>query len=228
MTLRSGRKVMIACAESSSACSSRSLPQNSSPPAMKLGAPKMPSRCASSVVGAQPAFDVVGLRARERGRAVMPERCDDLGDHGGIADIAAFGELARDRPRAKNPRPSLRQGRPARRARPAARRGNGSGRAERQPERGALPLAVAHHVAALGGIEIERRGVPALRLEDRPEQERPPAHRDARALRERRDAHRREVRIGRGEFVEEVDSGMPYRSGIRRGAQAFPLRGGVR
>src|SRR5205085_8625730 len=34
----------------SSACSSRSLPQNNSPLATKLGAPKMPSRCASSVL----------------------------------------------------------------------------------------------------------------------------------------------------------------------------------
>ena len=44
-------------------------------------------------------------------------------------------------------------------------------------------LDVANHVAPLRGVDVERRGVPALRLEDRPEQERLPSHLDAGAMR---------------------------------------------
>ena len=48
-----GRSARLRFAQAS-ACSSRSLPQNNSPSAVvKLGAPKTPSRCASSVCGPQ-------------------------------------------------------------------------------------------------------------------------------------------------------------------------------
>ena len=47
-------------------------------------------------------------------------------------------------------------------------------------QRRANALQIAPHVAALDRQEIERRVRPALRLEDRAEQERPPAHRDTR------------------------------------------------
>ena len=53
------------------------------------------------------------------------------------------------------------------------------GAAERQIEPRADAREVAPHVAAFRRIEIERRGLPALRLEQRPEHERPPAQRDA-------------------------------------------------
>src|SRR6202046_3648764 len=45
---------------------------------------------------------------------------------------------------------------------------------ERKAHGAAGPLEVAPHVAALGGIDVERRIAPALREEDRPKQERAP------------------------------------------------------
>ena len=53
---------------------------------------------------------------------------------------------------------------------------------ERQAQIRAQPLQVAPHVAALGRVEIERRGGPALRLENRPQQEGAKAHLDACSL----------------------------------------------
>src|SRR5690606_6199617 len=62
-------------------------------------------------------------------------------------------------------------------------------------QREALRLADARHVAphifTLGRVDVERAVVPALRTEDRPEQEGPPEKADARRLRRRLDAHRR-------------------------------------
>ncbi len=60
-------------------------------------------------------------------------------------------------------------------------------------------------MAALGRVEIERRGGPALRLEDRPQQERPVTHAHARCLRQRSDAHRAHVGIGRAEVEPEIE-----------------------
>src|SRR5262249_52874739 len=45
---------------------------------------------------------------------------------------------------------------------------------QRNVERRADPLEVASHVAPLGGVDVEGRVVPTLRLEDRPEKKRAP------------------------------------------------------
>ncbi len=65
-------KPTVRCAPAqASACSSRSLPQNNSPSAVvKLGAPKTPSCCASSVCARRRELDVVGLGGFERGVGV--------------------------------------------------------------------------------------------------------------------------------------------------------------
>src|SRR5262249_55680183 len=83
---------------------------------------------------------------------------------------------------------------------------------EWQPEAAADAIEVAPHVAALGRIEVERRIVPALRPQERSEQERPPAHRHARGLGERADPHGGRIRIGRGELEEEVENGTVHRT----------------
>src|ERR1041384_3032158 len=146
-------------------------------------------------VGAQAALDLIGLRAGERRSSVMPDRLYDVGDHGLIGDVAAFGKFSAVDRAGKILTPALvvADQRDACREQRVLR--ERLGQAERNAEFSALSFAVAHHVAALGGIEIDRLGVPALRLENRSEQERPPAHRDARALGKRRDAHRRDERI---------------------------------
>src|SRR5581483_7194882 len=79
--------------------------------------------------------------------------------------------------------------------------------AERQAEVGAETLEIAPHVAALGRVEIERRTIPALLLEDRTEQEWPEADGDAGLPRQRPDAQRRRIRIGRGEIEPELERG---------------------
>jgi len=48
-----------------------------------------------------------------------------------------------------------------------------------QRQIGARPFDVAPHVVAFGGVEVERRSLPTLRLEDRAEQEGPKVNRDA-------------------------------------------------
>src|SRR5205085_8961200 len=66
---------------------------------------------------------------------------------------------------------------------------------------GSEALQIADHVAALGRIEVERRRVPALRLEDGSQQEWLPGDGHTGGRRERLDAHGGEVGIGGGELV---------------------------
>ena len=175
-----------------SACSRRSLPQNISPSSeKKVGAPKMPRERASSVsalsaglvgVGLGALHDVVDVEAEMRRRSPGWRRARRW--RGPRRTRPGTPPSRRSRPRAGR----RRRGRRGRRAARSA----GTDRAVRngRPERRRLALHVAPHVAALAGIEVERRGGPALRREDRPEQERPPADVDARRLGERLDAHR--------------------------------------
>jgi hypothetical protein len=144
-------------------------------------------------VGAQLRLDRVGLGARKCCPAVTPDSAHDICDHRGIVDLLRFCELRTTNFARKLFAPSLLQAhqRNARREQRILRKR--IGQAELQSELGAQPLAIAHHVAALRRIEIERRGVPTLRFENRTEQERAPAHRHARRFRERRDAHRGDV-----------------------------------
>ena len=161
-----------------SACSSRSLPQNNSPSAVvKLGAPNTPSCCAASVCARRRSLMSSDCAASSAAARIDIQVRQDFGECARLVDPAVLGELrAKDRD-GEILAPALRQ--------PDQRHARGQqavlrkriGPAERQ-RRGpaAEPLQVAPHVAALGLVEIERRGVPALRLEDRPEQERPKAH----------------------------------------------------
>jgi hypothetical protein len=64
---------------------------------------------------------------------------------------------------------------------------------------------------ALSSENVEWRIVPAERLEDRPEQERPPAHIDAGLSCQPLNAHGSRIGIGAAEFVPELDIGHGYR-----------------
>ena len=130
-----------------------------------------------------------------------------VADRGGIVDAPAVAELCAEQRRRKKPRPSRGRAPPARRAPPAGcfgekDRGGGTAHQVR-----AQPLEVAPHMPALRRIEIERRGGPALRLEDRPEQERAKAHPHVGVCGQRPDPHRRRVGIGRGEIEPEIEPG---------------------
>ena len=221
-SMRAAPGTATACAQRS-ACSSRSLPQNNSPSAvMKLGAPKMPSCCASSVCA--------------RSRALLSSDC--------AAASAALGVDAKPRQDRGERRRRRRSGRrrancarktatqksspqpcvsPNSATRAASRLfcGNGSGRRNGRPRSGAQPLQVAPHVAALGRVEIERRGVPALRLEDRAEQERPEAHVTPALAASGRMRRAAEIGIGRGEIEPEVEDGLrPWRDASAAAAAA--------
>src|SRR5205823_12643744 len=66
---------------------------------------------------------------------------------------------------------------------------------------------VAPHVGAFCGLPIERRiHGPALRLEDRAEQEWPPAHTYPGLCGERRNAHGRRIGIRRRKLEPEVEN----------------------
>ena len=116
---------------------------------------------------------------------------------------SALAEFAQRKPGGKNlPAPRLQAPtRPARRAGSAAERARPP---ERDAHRVAGPRHVAPHVAALGGIDVERRIAPALRGEDRPEQERAPGEAHAPRLGERADPERRRIGIGARELVPEL------------------------
>ena len=146
---------------------------------MKLGAPKMPSRCASSVCARSRALIASDCAAASTGSRLDLQPREDVGDGRRLVDPAAFAELGPEHRAAEILAPAA--GEPDQRhpRRQQAVLRKRLGPPERQAQVGAQPLEVAPHVAALGRIEIERRGSPALRLEDRPEQERPKAHRDA-------------------------------------------------
>ncbi len=73
---------------------------------------------------------------------------------------------------------------------------------------------VAPHPAALGREEVERRVVPALRLEDGPEKERVPADLEPRG--DIRDAEGGQRRVGAGEVEPEVDRRGAHGRGVWR------------
>ena len=129
-----------------------------------------------------------------------PERLEDVADDRGVAMSRSSAKLARVDPPRRTPRATARLRR-AHATRAASRplRGNRDGRRSARPSARAKALHVAPHVAALHGIEVERRIVPALGLKDRPEQERPPVDRDpgAHRRRARRATPRRRSRCSR-------------------------------
>src|SRR4051812_4012933 len=81
--------------------------------------------------------------------------------------------------------------------------GNFAWHHERQSALGRDATDIAHHVAALGRIDVEWRRRPSLRAEDRPEQERPPFDRNTRLGGLVFDAHGAQIQIGRRELVPE-------------------------
>ena len=78
--------------------------------------------------------------------------------------------------------------------------------ATRNPFGFAHASQVSPHIAALGGEDVERRIVPAERLEDRPEQEGAPAQLHPRLRRQLLDAHDGGIGIGAAELVPELDA----------------------
>src|ERR1700733_916874 len=111
-----------------------------------------------------------------------------FGDKDPSREIGALGALKRERhPRGEQTRLWKRLGALERNAQGAAR-----------------PLEVAPHVAPLGRIDVKRRIAPALRHEDRPEQERPPDKAHVSLICERGDAKRRRIGIGARELVPEL------------------------
>ena len=76
--------------------------------------------------------------------------------------------------------------------------------AQGQAIAGAAALQVPPHIAALGRLQVERRIVPALRGEDRAEQEGPPRDGNAVLRGGGFDAHRRRVGVGAGELEPEL------------------------
>ena len=162
-----------------SARSSRSLPQNNSPSGGDEGRraeDAEPLRLVGLLRAAAACWRrTARRRGRRRGRRFKPRRGSPISVAASSIrrPSANCGAEHRD---GRNPRPSLAKPdqRDPRRQQAVLRERLGP--PERQREVGAQPFQVAPHVAALGLVEIERRGVPALGLEDRPEQERPEAH----------------------------------------------------
>src|SRR5262245_20007088 len=74
-------------------------------------------------------------------------------------------------------------------------------------------------MAALRRVEIERRSGPALRLENRSEQERAELHPDLGFLRQRSDPHGGEIGIGRGKIEPEMEYGKGHAGMQPAGAQ---------
>ena len=83
---------------------------------------------------------------------------------------------------------------------------------------------IAPHVTALGRIEIERGRVPPLRLENRPEQERPEPHLNRGFARERPNPHRCRIGIGRGKFEPEIKTGSMHLGGPWLALGGLPFR----
>ena len=153
------------------------------PAVTRLGAPKMPSSAARAHSDLSSALLAVALGLSKRRLRVEAERPRAAGDDRAVGDRPAFTELGNEHFSGEfGARPGLERERHARR-RAGSFCGKGSGRWKGQARRGADALEVAPHVAALGGIDVERRVAPALGGENRAEQKRPPSEVDAARLR---------------------------------------------
>ncbi len=128
-----------------------------------------------------------------------------VGDDRGIIDPASVAELRAEDRAAEILAPGVVEGGDGHPSGKKAVLRKRFGPPERQAQVRAQPLEVAPHVAALGGIEIERRRGPALVLEDRSEQEGAKAHLDTGLLGQRANAHGRRVGVGRGEIEPEIE-----------------------
>src|SRR6188472_1687778 len=189
-----------------SAASSRSLPQNNSSPMVKEGAPNRPREPASAVCVFNASLVSAALACDKRSLGIDAEPAEYCTKRLLVADVLLLGIVRDKHGTAESRRPALPltdQCEP-RRLQPILRELHRR-QLERQPFRLTDALKIAPHIAAFRGIDVERRVVPPIGLEDRPEQERPPAHLDMRRFGQPLDAHGGRVGIGAAEFVPEVE-----------------------
>src|SRR5690242_13975495 len=188
-----------------SAASSRSLPQNNSSPMVSGGAEQTP-RTGLGSLRLQRLFGLRRIGCDKRSLGIDAEPAEYCTKRLLVADILLL-DIVRDKHgTAESRRPALPltdQCEP-RRLQPILRELHRR-QLERQPFRLTDALKIAPHIAAFRGIDVERRVVPPIGLEDRPEQERPPAHLDMRRFSQPLDAHGGRVGIGAAEFVPEVE-----------------------
>ena len=209
----------------SSASSSRSFPQYISPSTKNVGAPKMPrawARCTWARSFGFSSGDCV--RAKDRpGR--QRERFEHLGHRLHRGDVPVLGEVGPGHRPAEGTHP--------RRVPPEQRDPHREHRVLRKPG-GLLPgqsvlrrlaLHVLPHVGALLLLEDEWRALPPERLEDRPQQERLPAHRHPGLLRQRVDAHQGEVAVVAGQVEPQLDRGAHRK--VTRTRASMLWRGGA-
>src|SRR5438309_4384521 len=137
--------------------------------------------------------------------ARAPEHVGDGGDRLVARDVAVLGEVGMDPGAHEVAAPGLGCRRAGHARREQARARENGRPAERQPVLRAQTLQVAPHVAALRRVEVERRVVPALALEHRPEEEGLPLDPDPQIGRERLDPLHGRIGVGAGELEPELE-----------------------
>ena len=185
-------------------CSSRSLPQNTSPSAVtRHGAPMIPI----SVARAHSALSRA-LLAWPWARSIVAAGSTPHSSSSALK--VARSPIGKPWPNSatKTRREKLERGVSFERERhprgEQARLRERFGPLERDAHRAAGSLEVAPHVAPLGGIDVEGRVAPALREEDRPKQERAPVKADASLVGKLGDAQRGRIGIGARELIPEL------------------------
>src|SRR5689334_22709583 len=149
-----------------------------------------------------------GKRARfgESGVRVDAKRREDGAERLLVADIFLLGVVSQEHSAGEGGRPAIPladQGEPGR-LEPILREAHRR-ELERNPFAFADAREVAPHIAPLRLVDVEWRVGPPKFLEDRPEQEGPPAQLDPGLLRQRLDAHRCRIGIGAAELVPELE-----------------------
>ena len=202
--VESGETLARRRAAQSSACSSRSLPQNTSPsPATRQGAPTMPISAAREHSALSSRF--VRRRFRRARTSPRDRRRTWRARSRASPDrrSTSRGRIQPCRPDARMlPRLALKGQSDPRGEQARLRKGGRT--LERDAHGLAGPLDVTPHVATLGGVDVEWRISPALRGEDRPEQKRAPRNADTPRLGERSNPQRRRIGIGARELVPEL------------------------
>ena len=200
------------------------MPQNTSPSAVtRHGAPMTPISAARAHSALSRAL-LASLSARSNARRRIDAACGQQGaERRAIADRQALAEFGdKDPAREIGARVAFKRERDARGEQARLRKRLGP--LERNAHGAARPLEVAPHVAALGRIDVERRVAPALRHEDRPEQERAPDKAHASLFGERGDPKRRRIGIGARELVPELGA-RPSR--LLERPREFAMRAGA-
>src|ERR1700722_4341948 len=177
----------------------------------------------------EPVLDAALIGERERRLGIGADGLQQSRHHIPIRDGLASAELgAIDRFRERRARLALQRRRDSRREQAALRKRLRM--FERQIQRIADAPHVAPHVAALDGVDVERRIPPAKVSEYGPEQERAPDDRDAPVGGEGLDAHPRGGGIGARELVPKIGAGhcalptLPNLAQPTSRAKALPAR----